>query len=78
MSRKSFCKVNFANFAKLGAKSFAFREILKAQKISNTSSEAHIMKRTAYTKRNKTDSLEAQFHFSSFVTRESHLFMLYL
>ena len=27
---------NFANFAKLGAKSFAFREILKTQKISNT------------------------------------------
>ena len=27
---------NFANFAKFGAKSFAFREILKTQKISNT------------------------------------------
>ena len=27
---------DFANFAKLGAKSFAFREILKTQKISNT------------------------------------------
>ena len=27
---------NFANFAKLGVKSFAFREILKTQKISNT------------------------------------------
>ena len=29
---------NFANFAKFGAKSFAFREILKTQKISNTTS----------------------------------------
>ena len=28
---------NFANFAKLGVKSFAFREIRKTQKISNTS-----------------------------------------
>ena len=27
---------NFAKFAKLGVKSFAFREILKTQKISNT------------------------------------------
>ena len=49
------------------------------KKEATSSEEAHIMKRTAYTKRNKTDSLEAQFHFSSsFVTRESHLFMLYL
>ena len=30
---------NFANFAKLGLKSFAFRESLKTQKISNTTRE---------------------------------------
>ena len=33
--------MNFANFsfAKLGVKSFAFREIMKTQKISNTNSD---------------------------------------
>ena len=35
-------KVTFANFAKLGAKSFAFREIMKTQKISNTTYDYYI------------------------------------
>ena len=36
MNKNILFVVNFANFAKLGVKSFAFREILKTQKISNT------------------------------------------
>ena len=35
---------NFANFAKLTVKSFAFREILKKQKISNTRAELSSLK----------------------------------